>query len=352
MKKKLIPALLALCMAAALLTGTALAADFNDVDGHWGKDAIERWADCGVLNGKGGGKFDPNGVMTRAEFATMLVNLMGCSKSGTEVFTDLDPDAWYADAICKLAAAGVMRGDGAGKVDPMGEITREQAAVMLCRAFNIKPSGKGGMLFNDSGEVSSWAVDALTALSERGMIYGTGDNLISPKGIVNRATAAQLAGNIVAEYVTGDTVLTGPVDGAVIVTRGVKVEIRDAVVTASIVVESASVSLTDTKAENVVAAGEKASITADEKSTVAEVSVGGDAPKVELKGEVRGDVFVSGSNANVKLEGVVSGSVTVEEGAAGVTVTVPKGTEVSNESGGSVSVNGSAVAPGVTAAAP
>lgn len=332
MKKKLLTILLVLCMVVSVLPGVALAADFNDVDGHWGEAAIDRWAGYGVLNGKGDGSFAPDDVMTRAEFAQMLVNMMGYSKKSDQTFTDLDPNAWYADAISKLVAAGVMKGDGGG-VNPLGQISREEAAVMLCRAFNIRSSGKGGMLFNDAGSVSSWAVDAMTALTEQGMINGTGNNMLSPGGIVNRATAAQLTSNMVAEYVTSNKVLTGPIDGVVIVAKGAKVEIRDAVVTSSIVAESASVTLTNTKAQNVVVGGTGASVTADKDSSVVDVSMSGSTPKVEIKGEV-------------------AGSVTVEEGATGAAATVPEDTAVANESGSSASVNGSAVASGSTATAP
>lgn len=328
MKKKLLSVLLALCMVVAMLPGTALAAEFNDVDGHWGQEAIERWADYGVLNGKGNGVFDPNGVMTRAEFATMLVNMMGYTKTGTKTFTDLDPNAWYADAISKLEAAGVMTGVGGGRIDPKGQITREQAAVMLCRAFGIKASAEGTIAFQDKDKVSPWAVDAMTALSERGMINGVGNNMLSPDGIVNRATAAKLTSNMVAEYVTSDTVLTGEIKGVVIVAKGATVEIKDATVSAPIVVESASVSLTNTKAEEVKVAGEKAAVTADKDSTVTDVSIGGDAPAVEINGKVEG-------------------TVTVEEGATAPEIKGDgvKADQVVNNTDADVTVNGETVAP-------
>lgn len=329
MRKRLLTVLLALCMAVSMLPATVLAAKFDDIEGHWGADAIERWADCGVLNGREDGSFDPNKQMTRAEFATMLVNLMGYTKTSEEVFEDVPADAWYAEAISKLVAAGVMNGVGDGKVDPEGEITREQAAVMLCRAFGLKPSESASLSFSDSGSVSSWAVDAMAALAERGMINGVGENLLAPGGLVNRATAAQLTSNMVAEYITEDTVITGEVKGVVIVAKGAKVEIKDAVLSAPLVVESAEVFLTNTKAEDVRIAGEKSAFTTDEKSSVADVSMSGEGPKAELKGEV-------------------TGAVTIESGAASADVTVPNGTEVSNNSSAEATVNGKTVAAGDT----
>lgn len=86
MKKKLLSVLLVVCMVLTLVPMTALA-DFADTEGHWGKNAIDRWAAEGVLNGKGEDVFDPNGNMTRAEFAQMLCNLMGYTKKAENTFT-------------------------------------------------------------------------------------------------------------------------------------------------------------------------------------------------------------------------------------------------------------------------
>ena len=80
MKKKLLAALLAVCMVASMMLVPAMAADegaFTDVSGdHWASDAIERWAGYGVLNGHDDGTFNPDGPMTRAQFAKFVVELI------------------------------------------------------------------------------------------------------------------------------------------------------------------------------------------------------------------------------------------------------------------------------------
>lgn len=357
MSKKLLAVLLAMCMAVSLLPSAALA----DSTDHWAAGSIERWTQEGVLDGSA---INPDAQMTRAEFAQMLCNLMGYTQTSDTVFTDLPEDDPAAEAISKLVKAGVMNGVGDGKVDPNGTLTREQAAVMLCRALDIKPSDSAMSDFKDSANVSSWAAGAMAALTERGMMNGVGDGLLAPGGLVSNGTAAALVDKMVGEYVTEDRTITGEVKGIVLVVKGAKAEIKDATLSDPVVVKDAAAALTNTKADDVVANG--GTVTTDAATTVANVTLTGETPKatiegkvegdvtaagtkpqVEVKGDIAGSVAVGGSDAKVDLKGEVAGGVTVTEDATGKpAVTAPKGTEVKNESSTDASVNGGTVASG------
>ena len=49
----------------------------DDADiANYAREAIERFFQAGILNGKPGNKFDPRGKATRAEFATMMMNFL------------------------------------------------------------------------------------------------------------------------------------------------------------------------------------------------------------------------------------------------------------------------------------
>lgn len=53
---------------------------FDDVTTHWGKEAIEALASRGVVNGVGDDAFNPEGKITRAEFAQMIWNMINMKK--------------------------------------------------------------------------------------------------------------------------------------------------------------------------------------------------------------------------------------------------------------------------------
>ena len=71
MKRRLC-AILCATLLAGLLVPTASAANFTDTSGHWAADYIEACAGRGIVDGVGGGKFDPEGQVTNAQFIKML----------------------------------------------------------------------------------------------------------------------------------------------------------------------------------------------------------------------------------------------------------------------------------------
>ena len=54
---------------------------FTDIDGHYAQKHIEKLAAYGIVNGDGTGKFNPEELVTRADAAIMIANaLTVCGK--------------------------------------------------------------------------------------------------------------------------------------------------------------------------------------------------------------------------------------------------------------------------------
>ena len=106
---------------------------FTDVpeDAYYRYAAI--WAlEKGITAGAGGGKFDPNGVCTRAQLACFLWRYKGSpAPAQSAVFTDVPADAYYADAAQWAAESGITAGIGNGCFGPDLISTRAQAIAML-----------------------------------------------------------------------------------------------------------------------------------------------------------------------------------------------------------------------------
>ncbi len=62
-------------------------------------------------------------------------------------------------------------------------------AVMVVKAAQLMPPADGKILFTDSGSISSWAVDAVAAAVNSGIISGYPDNTIRPQGNATKAEA-------------------------------------------------------------------------------------------------------------------------------------------------------------------
>ncbi|WHX47488.1 S-layer homology domain-containing protein [Paenibacillus woosongensis] len=84
---------------------------FADVgESHWAIQAIKKMAAKHIIAGIDDTRFDPQGNVTRAEFAAMLTRALGLTAADTLTFTDVIPDAWYAEAIAKASSAGIVHG--------------------------------------------------------------------------------------------------------------------------------------------------------------------------------------------------------------------------------------------------
>ena len=201
MKKRFLAILLCLCMALSLMPTAAFAAEtFTDTTGHWAASAIEAWANHGVLLGDNG-EFRPNAPITRAELAAVLNRVMGYTATTDVAFTDVPAGEWYASDIEKLYAAGIMVGDGNGVMRPTANITREEAAVMIARAFSVEENAGNENPFPDAEEISGWASFLVDGMKAAGYVSGDQNGNFNPKAPITRAEVVTILDNIVELFV-------------------------------------------------------------------------------------------------------------------------------------------------------
>lgn len=101
----------------------------------------------GIVNGRGNGRFDTLGRITRQEAAKMLTvtaKLAGVTASGSAIaFSDAASVAsWAKDYVDFVSASGIMNGTGNNNFSPLGSYTREQAIVTVYRLF-LKAAAQG-----------------------------------------------------------------------------------------------------------------------------------------------------------------------------------------------------------------
>lgn len=192
MKRKLSGILLALALTFSLLPAAALAA-FSDTQGHWAEEAINTWSDMGIIQGYDG-RFRPDDPITRGDMAVLLDRLMEYETAADNTYPDLPADAYYTDAVLRARAAGVMLGDGT-YMRPLDKITREEAVVMLGRAFEI-PESDTVPDYSDYAAISSWARGTVNAMSEAGVVQGY-DGAFHPGSDMTRAQVVTFLDNLV-----------------------------------------------------------------------------------------------------------------------------------------------------------
>ena len=232
MKRKLLSLFLALTMTVSLFTVGASAAEpiYRDTNGHWAAETIEGFSRLGLIEGYNG-QFFPNNKITRGEMAVILNRLMSYQTASANSFSDLG-DAFYTDAVLKANAAGVMLGSN-GTVRPTDPITRQEAAVLLCRALGLEGSGSVAQ-FSDRGQIAAWAADAVGVMAAKKLLQGA-NGLFRPTEAITRAETVAILDRALGKLVSTGESASGRVDGNVVV-RGAGAKLSDMTINGDLII--------------------------------------------------------------------------------------------------------------------
>jgi hypothetical protein len=204
-----------------------MVSSFNDVTNHpWARDDLETMYSKGYMLNKTGTSFMPNDPISRGEFATLLVKLFDIplNYEGQRTFIDtmnpLNGGIYDYKYIETAARAGIVRGVSSGNMGtaflPDMSITREDAAVMIARAADLKLSTSDSKtlqnlqkLFTDADSINIYARTAVEAVTKAGIIEGRENILLEgqkqatlrfdPKANFTRAEAAAVAMRILQQ---------------------------------------------------------------------------------------------------------------------------------------------------------
>lgn len=215
-KKRTLAMLLA---GAMLLPANAFAAspeDFTDFPTDWSAAGLRSAVQNGLLNGSNG-QINSSGLLIRAQMAAIVNRAFAARKTADlSVYSDANTSAWYYNDLELAVAMRTFQGAN-GKLNPETPITREEAFVVLARAFALE-SGDTSVLnhYTDGASVSAWARSSVAALIENGYVNGANGKL-NPKTSITRAEFAKVISEMASTYADADDSLSATVDGSVIV---------------------------------------------------------------------------------------------------------------------------------------
>lgn len=196
-KSMLILLVLVIIFSATLVSANNLG--FEDMPEDWSREALQNAIDNDLLNGSKG-KILPNDNLTRAEMATIINrSFRSYEKSSLEGFKDIFPEDWYYEEMAKAVQMKTFNGNN-GLLNPDNPILREEAFVVISRAFKVDKASKSPKGYLDLGDISPWAKEDIYGLINAGYIEGF-NGKINPKGTITRAEFAQLMYNIVKSYI-------------------------------------------------------------------------------------------------------------------------------------------------------
>lgn len=184
-----------LCFSLSLILPACAAIEdtgFTDVAADaWYTDAVLYVREEGLMGGTSEHTFSPDAATSRATLVTVLHRIAGCPGATSNSFSDVDADAWYANAANWAYEIGLIGGYGDGRFGPSDPITREQMATILWR-YEGSPEAGSPSNFSDQFDISDYARIAVNWAQEKGIFTGRDGNLFLPQESCTRAETATI----------------------------------------------------------------------------------------------------------------------------------------------------------------
>lgn len=180
---------------------TAFIASPLDVPDAWSKDEVHAAINANLVPSYMQYRYKEN--INRRDFTALVVSIIK-SKTGKDMDTFLsernldtknnpfvDVNGSEADVIA-ANKLGIVNGIGNEKFNPDGEITRQEAAIMLARTakvLGIDTLVANAPDFSDKNKVLDWAKQGVEFVSSRSIMTGIGNKSFDPTGKYTRQQA-------------------------------------------------------------------------------------------------------------------------------------------------------------------
>lgn len=140
------------------------------------------------IKGYPDGTFGPDLSITRAEvasiFSRLTVKKMDIATDAVSSFSDVDADAWYANAVAFMEQEGIVKGYEDGTFKPDNQITRAEFAVIASRFYELEEVNEN--IFEDVTS-EHWAFFEINSAYKNSLINGYEGNTFKPDNKITRA---------------------------------------------------------------------------------------------------------------------------------------------------------------------
>lgn len=226
--------------------------NYYDIQNHWAKDALYNAIQNGIMQGTTSVTASPDSYITRAEMSALITRAFEATRSASVgSFIDVKNDAWYGPYVSRAVQMGVLSGNG-NAMTPGGYISRQDAAVMFCRAYNLYGYTANIRNYSDYGQIASYAVNAMASCVGANVMQGSGGRL-NPRANLTRAEFTQMMYRLVQHYINSGVpyAIGSTINGSVMVsvpnvsiantTISTNLYLGDGVDTGTITLDSATV---------------------------------------------------------------------------------------------------------------
>ncbi|MEM6252470.1 MAG: S-layer homology domain-containing protein [Cyanobacteria bacterium P01_D01_bin.156] len=156
-----------------------LDSQFQDVMGHWSAPFINAMADANLVKGFLDGSFRPDALVTRAQFAALIMATFpatGGDQRRFKAFSDIASDFWARQVIYQAQAQGFLAGFPDGTFRPNNPLTRVQALVALVNGLRLGQGEASELgVYTDRAQVPTYAVEEVAIATRRSIVVNHPD---------------------------------------------------------------------------------------------------------------------------------------------------------------------------------
>jgi Putative peptidoglycan binding domain/S-layer homology domain len=178
---------------------------FPDIEGHWAANYITVLANMGIVRGNDLGNFSPNTLITRGQFAQLVVAAFD------RVLTNIRPAIRFRDvpmparsAIVRAYETGIMSGFDDDTFRPEEGIRRQDVLVALAQILGTRRDGGLSVLnrYEDAETISDYARLSVALATQHEIVVNYPNvNRLNPKAAATRGEVAAILERAIVLYV-------------------------------------------------------------------------------------------------------------------------------------------------------
>ena len=168
---------------------------FTDLVGHWTEPFIRALASMNLTNGFSDGRYQPDKLMTRAQYAAIVATAFNPTpKRPAPDFADIPKDFWAYKAIQIAASSGFVGGFSDRTFRPNQNVQRLQVIVSLVNGLGLTGGSLDTLVrYSDRNSIPDYARTAIATATQQKIVVNYPDiKQLSPTSPATRGEVAAM----------------------------------------------------------------------------------------------------------------------------------------------------------------
>ncbi|MBE5039394.1 S-layer homology domain-containing protein [Ructibacterium gallinarum] len=173
---------------------------FVDIsDDHWAYEDCMKLYNRGIITGDGNGYLRPEDNISREEVAVVLTKAFKINIPDVEMKMDNTSSLWAKNYLAAAVKNGIMMEDENGTYRGTSYASRAEVVTMVNRCLKREGNVDSLKVFTDYTDIPDYSMNGFSALVEMGVVNGYEDGTVRPNHYITRAELFKIISRILEE---------------------------------------------------------------------------------------------------------------------------------------------------------